>query len=134
MSRAAADATVFHAIADPNRRAILELLFAGEMAVSAILKSFSITQSALSQHLAVLRSAGLVIDRRVGRHRLYSVNAAPLQEVADWVEPFERFWDERFDNLGKYLEKQRAAASPTPQTPAARADHPPVAPRRRKAR
>jgi DNA-binding transcriptional ArsR family regulator len=112
--RSAADATVFHAIADPNRRAILELLMRSELAVSALLESFSITQSALSQHLAVLVRAGLVVARREGRHRIYTVNADPLREVADWVEPFEKFWDEKLDNLGKYLDRHRAAGAPTP--------------------
>ena len=110
MPRAAADATVFHAIADPNRRAILELLMRSEMAVSSLLESFSITQSALSQHLAVLARAGLVHSRREGRRRIYCVNAEPLREVAEWVEPFERFWDEKLDNLGKYLSRNRKAA------------------------
>ena len=116
MSRAQADATVFHAIADPNRRAILHLLLQGELAVSTILESFTITQSALSQHLSVLLRAGLVSQRRAGRHRIYAVNAEPLRAVVDWVAPFEKFWDERIDNLGRYLEANRAPRSTKPPT------------------
>ena len=116
MSRAQADATVFHAIADPNRRAILHLLLQGELAVSAILESFTITQSALSQHLSVLRRAGLVSQRRAGRHRFYAVNAEPLRAVVDWVHPFEKFWDQRIDNLGRYLAANRTLPPAHPPT------------------
>lgn len=107
MSRAAADASVFHAIADPTRRAILDALRDGERAVSDLLKPFRMTQSALSQHLAVLRRARLVQHRKEGRKRLYSVNAAPLQEVSDWIAEYDRFWTAKLDNLGSYLDRQR---------------------------
>jgi DNA-binding transcriptional ArsR family regulator len=107
MSRAAADASVFHAIADPTRRAILDALRNGEQAVSELLRPFQMTQSALSQHLAVLLRARLVKQRKEGRKRLYSVNAAPLLEVSDWVAEYDKFWTQKLDNLGMYLERQR---------------------------
>jgi DNA-binding transcriptional ArsR family regulator len=76
---------VFQAIADPTRRELLDLLAAGEQPVGRLAAPFSMTLSAVSQHLRVLREAGLVIDRPVGRERLYPLNPAPLQEVAGWV-------------------------------------------------
>ena len=90
MGRIAADASVFHAIADPTRRAILDLLREGERTVSEMMDVLlrgarKVTQSAFSQHLAVLRSAGLVAAEKKGRHRVYSFRAAPLTEVADWI-------------------------------------------------
>ena len=95
----------FDAIADPSRRAILDLLREGERCVSALLESFTFSQPALSQHLAVLRRARLVVVRKAGRQRLYRLNAAPLQAVHDWVEYYDRFWDQRLDQLGAHLEK-----------------------------
>jgi DNA-binding transcriptional ArsR family regulator len=117
----AADATVFHAIADPTRRAILDLLREGERSVSTLLTGFRMSQPALSQHLAVLRRAGLVTNRRDGRRRLYRLRAEPLREVVDWVAVFEEFWSERMDNLGRYLESQRSGA---PGADPSGADHP----------
>ena len=105
----AADPTVFHAIADPTRRAILDLLREGERSVSSLLSGFRMSQPALSQHLAVLRRAGLVSNRRDGRRRLYSLRPEPLRQVVDWVGVFEPFWDERLDNLSRYLASRRGA-------------------------
>jgi DNA-binding transcriptional ArsR family regulator len=113
MTRAAAHATVFQAIADPTRRAILDALREGERSVSAILSGFRISQPALSQHLGVLRRAGLVTHRRDGRRRLYSLRAEPLREVEDWVAVYEPFWDSRLENLGRYLERRRSGSEDT---------------------
>lgn len=111
MARVAASSNVFAAVADPTRRAILELLRDGELTVSALLegvraRAMKATQSAFSQHLAVLRNAGLVRDRKVGRQRLYRVEAKPLEEVSAWIRYFDRFWEEKLDNLGRYLERE----------------------------
>lgn len=107
MSRPAADASVFAAVADPTRRAVLELLCDGEKPVKALLEVIDATKSALSQHLAILRSAGLVRVRREGRLRLYSIRPEPLEEIVDWVSFFSRFWDEKLENLGRYLDRPR---------------------------
>jgi DNA-binding transcriptional ArsR family regulator len=106
MSRLAADASVFAAIADPTRRAVLELLREGELPVKALLQAIGATKSALSQHLAVLRRAGLVEVRREGRLRLYSIRPEPLEEVVDWIGVFSQFWDEKLENLGRYLDRE----------------------------
>lgn len=117
MPRIAADATVFQAIADPTRRAILDVLREGERSVAALLDHVSellraaggLTQSAFSQHLAVLRRVGLVTVRSVGRQRVYAFRADPLREVVDWAMAYEKFWEERLDNLGRFLDGSSSA-------------------------
>jgi DNA-binding transcriptional ArsR family regulator len=109
MGRPAADESVFYAIADPTRRAILDLLLEGERPVKALLERVRTSQSALSQHLGVLRRAGLVGVRREGRLRVYSLRHEPLAEVVDWVAHYERFWEDRLDRLGAYLDRVHGA-------------------------
>lgn len=93
MSRNPASATVFHAIADPTRRAILVALARWERTAGVLAEPFGMSQPAVSQHLRVLRDAGLVRHRRAGRHRLYRLEPDPLREVRDWVRWFEPFTD-----------------------------------------
>lgn len=102
------ESDVFAAIADPTRRALLlRLAEEGEKNVSELIEPFSISQPAVSKHLRILRGAGLVRSRTEGRLRLYAIEARKLRQVYDWVAQFEKFWDERLDRLGKYLEKQK---------------------------
>jgi DNA-binding transcriptional ArsR family regulator len=105
-NRRAANSSVYHAIADPTRRAILDLLRGGEQPVNFLCLQFGISQPAVSQHLRVLLLAGLVSERRVGRQRLYKLEAAALIEVADWVGEYERFWRGKLNALGAYLDKK----------------------------
>ncbi|HEY9600165.1 MAG TPA: metalloregulator ArsR/SmtB family transcription factor [Allocoleopsis sp.] len=105
MSRPGASADIFQAIADPTRRAILDRLRDGEQAVKQLAEPFEMSMPAISQHLQVLCDVGLVTQRKVGRQRLYRLNPEPLREVSDWVNPYERFWQEKLDILGKYLEE-----------------------------
>ena len=95
---------VFRAVADPTRRGILDLLAAGELPVNRIAEPFGMTRPAVSQHLRVLRRAGLVAERRVGRARRYRLRAERLREIGDWLQKYERFWDEKLDALGDYLD------------------------------
>lgn len=104
MSRAAAHEDVFRAIADPSRRAVLDLLRSGERSVGDLLTSFDLSQPALSQHLRVLHDAGLVRRRSVGRKGMYRIDPAPLRRVARWVARYERFWNAKLDALGRHLE------------------------------
>src|SRR6478735_3753972 len=93
------------AIADPVRREILELLHAGAEPAGEIARRFTISRPAVSRHLRVLREAGLVRDELVGRQRLYSIDPAPLHEIASWIGQFERpesgreTWERRLDAL-----------------------------------
>lgn len=96
---------VLHALADPTRRALLGLLAEAEQPVNALAAPFAMSRPAVSQHLRVLRDAGLVVERRVGRERLYRLDPTPLAEVRDWLRRYDRFWGERLDALGDYLEE-----------------------------
>ena len=106
MSRRLATTDVFYAIADPTRRGILALLQSGEQPVGELAQRFDITLSAVSQHMRVLREVDLVAVRRVGRERLYRLNADPLRNVSEWVGQYEHFWRDKLDALGDFLEKQ----------------------------
>jgi DNA-binding transcriptional ArsR family regulator len=99
------DAT-FRAIADPTRRAILDALAREERSVGDLCDLFDVTQPAISQHLGVLRDAGLVVARQLGRHRIYALDAGPLREVYDWAQHYEKFWTEKLDALARVLERE----------------------------
>lgn len=105
MSRPAASADIFQAIADPTRRALLDRMREGEQSVTQLAEPFEMSMPAISQHLHILCDAGLVTQRKVGRMRLYRLNPEPLKQVSDWVNPYEQFWQEKLDALGKYLEE-----------------------------
>ncbi|MFG0326901.1 MAG: ArsR/SmtB family transcription factor [Phycisphaerales bacterium JB037] len=105
----ALEATVFEALADPVRRALLDALRAGDRSVSELIEVVAarvrrITQPAVSQHLAALKQAGLVRSRKDGRRRIYTLRAGPLRRVHDWVAHYEAFWDDRLDALGQHLD------------------------------
>jgi DNA-binding transcriptional ArsR family regulator len=97
------DFDVYRAIADPTRRRILTLLGAGELPVNALAEQFPVTRPAISQHLALLRAAGLVARRKEGRTRYYRVRPEPLGEVVDWLTYFDEFWNDRLSSLERYL-------------------------------
>ena len=83
---------VFRAIADPTRRALLDRLRAGELAVSDLAGPFRMTQPAVSQHLRILRDAGLVRAEQVGRQRVYRLNPRPLRDVFDWASLYRNLF------------------------------------------
>lgn len=93
----------FAALADPTRRAILGRLVQGQTSVTELAKPFKMTLPGISKHLKVLERAGLIARGREAQWRPCRLKARPLKDVADWVEHYRRFWDERFDRLGDYL-------------------------------
>jgi len=93
----------FAALADPTRRAILQRLSQGEASVSELTEPFDISMPAISRHLKVLEQAGLVVRTRHAQWRPVQLNAAPLAEVAGWVERYRRHWDRQFDRMDAYL-------------------------------
>jgi len=98
---------VFRAIADPTRREILDLLVEKhEGSATELTKDFDMSLPALSQHLKVLREAGLIAGRREGRQIFYRLNPAPLYEVARWIQPYERFWKSKLDALEAHLRRR----------------------------
>jgi|SRR5579872_1376984 len=102
---------VFRAIADPTRRQILLNLGQGPQSVGEICGQFPISQPTISAHLEVLREVGLVSARRQGQQRIYSIEAAPLAEVADWLKQLEDFWRGGLERLGRALDED---AGPRP--------------------
>ena len=104
MARAATTADTFNAVAEPRRRAILDVLSRGELSVNDLVAELGLTQPQVSKHLRVLREVGAVEVRDEGRQRLYRVNGAALKSIHDWVSGFERLWSERFDRLDGVLE------------------------------
>jgi DNA-binding transcriptional ArsR family regulator len=106
MNRRTSHSDAFQAIAHPARRKLLELLERGELPVSELAQDFHATAPALSQHLTVLKKAGLVEERRVGRQRLYRLTPEPLKEVSDWVSAHKLFWVVKLAALGQYLHKK----------------------------
>lgn len=96
---------VFSALGDPTRRAILAQLAEGETRVTELAAPHAMSLPAISKHLSVLETAGLVTRQRAGRVVRCSLNADPLKDAADWVGRYRRFWDAQFDRLERYLEE-----------------------------
>lgn len=94
---------VFAALADPTRRAILERLESGERNVTELAEPFAMTQPAISKHLKVLESAGLISRSRIAQSRLCHLEPAPLKEAAAWVERYRQYWESSFARLDDYL-------------------------------
>ena len=94
------------ALADPTRRQIIQSLASGETAFGDIADQFEMSRPAVSQHLKVLREAGLVAVRRDAQRRIYRVEASGLREVDEWLEKVRRFWDGRLDDLERVLQKK----------------------------
>jgi len=93
----------FAALADPTRRAILARLVTGEASVTELAEPFDMSMPAISKHLKVLESAGLIARGREGQWRPCRLKARPLKDVADWVEEYRQFWEQSFDRLEDYL-------------------------------
>src|SRR5215212_4592088 len=104
-STVAAENRIFHALADPSRRAIFESLTRCEAAVKALTARFDISQPALSQHLAALKGAGLVNGRREGRCVYYRVAPRGMKPLIDWIAHYRVFWTEHVDRLEQLLER-----------------------------
>jgi DNA-binding transcriptional ArsR family regulator len=97
--------TTFAALADPTRRAILARLVDGEASVTQLAEPFDMSMPAISKHLKVLERAGLIARGREAQWRPCRIEAKPLQQAADWISEYERFWTESFDRLDDYLQK-----------------------------
>lgn len=99
---------VFDAIADPTRRRLIRLLAEGEeIPLHALTAQFPIGRTAVSKHLTILKEAGLVVDRKIGRETRYRLNAAPLREVQDWVAHYGKFWHANLRRLSQLLEEKQ---------------------------
>ena len=107
---------VFSALADPTRRAILTRLLDGDATVNELAAPLPMSLPAVSRHLKVLETAGLISRSRDAQWRRSSLEVEPLQEVLDWMEPYRRFWDTNLDRLDAHLKRmqQGSAETPTP--------------------
>jgi DNA-binding transcriptional ArsR family regulator len=100
---------IFRAISDPTRRAILDLLRDEGRTVQRLADGFDVSRPAISQHLKVLRDAGLVRERKEGRCRIYALNPQPLRTVDRWLEAYRRFWERNLLGLKEYVEAEQRA-------------------------
>lgn len=99
--------TAFEAIAEPNRRRILELLRTGERPAGDLVEATGMSQPGVSKHLKMLRQAGLVSVRPDGQRRLYRLEPAELAELDTWLTPFRSSWADRLDALEQHLEREQ---------------------------
>jgi DNA-binding transcriptional ArsR family regulator len=104
MPRLKSNTDVFHAIADPTRRALLDRLRAGPANAGALAADFKSSRPSISRHLRVLREARLIAATQVGRERVYTVSPIPLQTVAGWLEGYRTFWQSSLAQLKRNLE------------------------------
>jgi DNA-binding transcriptional ArsR family regulator len=98
--------STWSALADPHRRAMLELLRESPRAVGELVERTGLTQPGTSKHLRVLRDAGLVSSRTEAQQRIYALDIRPLTELDAWLAPYRRLWDERLDALERHLDRQ----------------------------
>ncbi|MBV9988898.1 MAG: winged helix-turn-helix transcriptional regulator [Chitinophagaceae bacterium] len=98
----------FQAIADPTRRAILLLVASQAMTAGAIAANFDTARPTVSRHLQILTECELLQSRQEGREIHYLVNAKKMKEVADFIEPFRRIWDDRFDKMETVMKKYKS--------------------------
>jgi DNA-binding transcriptional ArsR family regulator len=105
MPQISAKADVFHAIADPTRRAILDRLRQGPARVKDLAAGFQQSRPAISKHLKLLSEAELVIAEPAGRERVYRLQGAPMQQVAGWIDAYRTHWQVSLDSLKELMEK-----------------------------
>ena len=96
----------FQALADPTRRAVLDLLRRGSQPAGQIASAFPVSRPAISKHLRLLRRAHLVREHREGRNRIYDLNPEPLRAVDTWIEQYRVFWMSNLNNLKAFVEAE----------------------------
>ena len=96
---------VFQAIADPTRRAIINMIAGEQLNVNAVADQFDISRPAISKHIKILTECGLIVIKQQGRERYCEAKLAKLNEVSNWVEQYRQFWNAKLDSLENYLEE-----------------------------
>jgi len=104
---------VFQAIADPTRRAIINLLAHESLNLNAVADKFDVSRPAISKHIKILMECGLIVVRQQGRERYCDANLQPLKEVVDWTGQFSAFWNQKLDALGDFLDQQNGGNETT---------------------
>ena len=102
---------VFQAIADPTRRAIIDMLAGQSLNLNAVAENFDISRPAISKHIKILTECGLIVIRQQGRERYCEANLAPLREVSKWVKQYKVFWTQKLDALAQFLEEDHLSTS-----------------------
>jgi DNA-binding transcriptional ArsR family regulator len=115
--RAATSSDVFNAVAEPQRRAILDFLVDRARPVNDVAEALKLGQPSVSKHLRVLREVGLVTARRAGRQQLYEVNAMGLKPMHDWTKTYERFWAHQLDRIRQRAERKAKERTSAKQPP-----------------
>ncbi|MDB4924539.1 helix-turn-helix transcriptional regulator [Mucilaginibacter sp.] len=100
---------VFRAIADPTRREIINLIAHNSMNLNSVADNFDMSRPAVSKHIKILTECGLLVVKQQGRERFCQANLSQLQEVTDWAEQYRRFWTQKLDALGDFLNKEQEA-------------------------
>lgn len=103
---------VFSALADPTRRAVLDLLRGGNLPAGQIAGAFPVSRPAISKHLRLLRRAHLVNETRMSRQRIYGLNGAPLKSVDAWLNQYRSFWESSLTSLKTVVESEEASKGP----------------------
>ena len=106
---------VFQAIADPTRREIINLIAQQSLNLNAIADNFEVSRPAISQHIKILTECGLIVIKKQGRERFCEVKLQPLNQVADWIEPFRILWTDQFNKLDNVLEGMKAKSKKRPR-------------------
>lgn len=106
----------FQALADPTRRAVLDLLRRGSQPAGQIASAFPVSRPAISKHLGLLRRAHLVREHREGRNRVYALNPEPLRVVDSWIEQYRVFWARSLNNLKAFVEAEHERESKASDT------------------
>ena len=106
----------FSALADPTRRAVLDLLRSGRQPAGHIAQAFPVSRPAISKHLRLLRRAHLVREQREGRHRFYQLNPEPLKQVDSWLERYRVFWSANLASLKAFVESEYERESANART------------------
>jgi DNA-binding transcriptional ArsR family regulator len=99
---------VFQAIADPTRRAIINMIARQSLNLNAVAENFDVSRPAISKHIKILTECGLIVIKQQGRERICEAKLDTLNEVSDWVEQYRKFWTAKLDSLEAYLEKLQA--------------------------
>jgi DNA-binding transcriptional ArsR family regulator len=103
---------VFQAIADPTRRAIIDMISDRALNLNAVAEKFDISRPAISKHIKILTECGLIIIHQQGRERYCHADLKQLKQVADWTKQFQVFWTQKLDALGAFLEKDQKVDTP----------------------
>lgn len=97
---------LFEALAEPNRRKILDLILERERSVGELVELLPLSQPGISKHLRILREADLVVLRKQSKRHLYRLNPLPLQQIDNWFEPYRQYWSNKLDELERHLDQE----------------------------